>query len=112
MNSFYVLCVILLAADFFVHRHELKLADGNLIKTLEQMPSFYAVYGFVGCSLLVFGAKLMRIFLMRDEAYYDQRSDEAFYANTNQNEHNEHIETEATHKSGDDNIQHTSGEHK
>lgn len=83
MYSFYVISIVLVAVDFFIHRHELKLADGNLIKTLEQMPTFYAVYGFVGCSLLVFGAKLMRIFMMREENYYDQRDDEAFYSTPN-----------------------------
>jgi hypothetical protein len=71
MICFYVLCFLLAAADVFIHRHELKLIDGNVVKMIEQWPSFYAVFGFVGCSLLVFGAKLMRLFLMRSEHFYD-----------------------------------------
>lgn len=79
MRIFYVLSFLLVLVDFFIHRHELYLKDGNIIKMLEQFPTFYAVYGFVGCSLLVFGAQLMRLFLMKKENFYDERSDERFY---------------------------------
>ena len=38
----------------------------------EEWFGFYAIYGFVMCVGLVLVAKLMRIFLMRDEEYYDK----------------------------------------
>lgn len=67
--SFYVVCVILVALDFVIHRH--------IYLDFEKIPAFYAIYGFVACVVLVVLAKLMRLVLMRDETYYDQRADEA-----------------------------------
>lgn len=64
LKVFYVLCVLLVIADFIVHRH--------IYHSWENIPAFYAIYGFVGCSLLVFVAKWMRTFLMRKEDYYDE----------------------------------------
>lgn len=60
---FYVSLVVLLVADFFVHKH----ADFPW----EGATNFFAVYGYVSCVLLIFIAKLMRIFIKRDEKYYD-----------------------------------------
>ncbi|GAA6135764.1 hypothetical protein NBRC116188_25540 [Oceaniserpentilla sp. 4NH20-0058] len=64
LKVFYVMCVLLVIADFIVHRH--------IYHSWENIPAFYAVYGFVGCSILVFIAKWMRTFLMRGEDYYDE----------------------------------------
>lgn len=64
LKVFYVLCVLLVVADFIVHRH--------IYHSWENIPAFYAIYGFVGCSILVFIAKWMRTFLMRGEDYYDE----------------------------------------
>lgn len=64
LKVFYVLCVLLVIADFIVHRH--------IYHSWEKVPAFYAIYGFVGCSILVFVAKWMRTFLMRGEDYYDE----------------------------------------
>lgn len=64
LKVFYVICVLLVVADFIVHRH--------IYHSWENMPAFYAIYGFVGCSILVFVAKWMRTFLMRGEDYYDE----------------------------------------
>lgn len=64
LKVFYVLCALLVIADFIVHRH--------IYHSWENIPAFYAIYGFVGCSLLVFVAKWMRTFLMRKEDYYDE----------------------------------------
>ena len=64
LKVFYVICVLLVIADFIVHRH--------IYHSWENIPAFYAIYGFVGCSILVFVAKWMRTFLMRDEDYYDE----------------------------------------
>lgn len=60
----YVSCILLFILDFIVHRHLLHRWEGLL--------GFYAVYGFVGCVVLVLVAKWMRTFLMRGEEYYDQ----------------------------------------
>ena len=64
LKVFYVFCVLLVVVDFIVHRH--------IYHSWENMPAFYAIYGFVGCSILVFVAKWMRTFLMRGENYYDE----------------------------------------
>lgn len=37
----------------------------------EAWPGFYAGYGFICCVGLVLAAKVMRLFLMRREDYYD-----------------------------------------
>ena len=64
LKVFYVICVLLVLVDFIVHRH--------VYHSWENIPAFYAIYGFVGCSILVFIAKWMRTFLMRSEDYYDE----------------------------------------
>lgn len=64
LKVFYVICVLLVVADLIVHRH--------IYHSWENIPAFYAIYGFVGCSILVFIAKWMRTFLMRSEDYYDE----------------------------------------
>ena len=63
LKVFYAICVLLFAADIFVHRHT--------IHDWEQLPGFYAIFGFVAFVLLVLVAKLMRKLLMRKEDYYD-----------------------------------------
>lgn len=55
--------IVLLIMDFFVHKHP--------YFSIEEIPVFYAVYGFIGCVLLVVIAKQMRLFLKRGEDYYD-----------------------------------------
>jgi hypothetical protein len=68
MRIFYTICIVLVAADFIVHRH--------IYVSFEEIPTFYALYGFVACVVLVVIAKGMRKFVMRDENYYDKRDDE------------------------------------
>lgn len=63
LRVFYVICGLLFMADFIVHRH--------ISHDWEQLPAFYAFYGFVACVLLVLIAKLLRRLLMREEDYYD-----------------------------------------
>ncbi len=63
LRGFYAICLILLAADFVVHRH--------IYLVWEKIPVFYALYGFVACVLLVVLAKQMRKVIMRKEDYYD-----------------------------------------
>lgn len=64
LKVFYVLCGLLVIIDFIVHRH--------IYHDWENIPAFYAIYGFVGCVVLVVIAKKMRNFLMRGEDYYDE----------------------------------------
>ncbi len=63
LRVFYVICAALVLADFIVHRH--------IYTSIEKIPAFYAIYGFVACVLLVFAAKGLRNILMRKEDYYD-----------------------------------------
>lgn len=61
-------CVALFALDFFIERKTHAPREG--------IPGFYAIYGFVGCVLLVLLAKELRKVVMRDEDYYeDHRGD-------------------------------------
>ena len=64
LNGFYVVCGLLVIADFIIHRHT--------SLDLEKIPAFYAIYGFVACVLLVVLAKIMRKVVMRGENYYDE----------------------------------------
>ena len=64
LRVFYVICAILVIADFIFHRH-IGLA-------WEEIPAFYAIYGFIACVLLVLVAKEMRKVVMRKEDYYDE----------------------------------------
>ena len=63
LRVFYVICAVLLLADFVIHRH--------VYHEWEGLWGFYPAYGFVACVLLVLIAKEMRKFLMRREDYYD-----------------------------------------
>lgn len=64
LKVFYAICILLVVADFIVHRH--------IYHDWENIPAFYAVYGFVGCVVLVLIAKAMRKVLMKEEDYYDK----------------------------------------
>jgi len=63
LRVFYLLCVLLVAADFAFHRH--------VLHEWEHVWGFYCVFGFVACVVLVLTAKQMRRILMRSEDYYD-----------------------------------------
>lgn len=67
LSVFYLLCVLLVVADFVVHRH--------IYTDVEKIPTFYALYGFVACVLLVLVAKVLRVWLMRSEDYYERVED-------------------------------------
>ncbi|TKB45458.1 hypothetical protein [Thalassotalea mangrovi] len=64
LKVFYLICTLLVVADFIVHRH--------IYHDWENIPAFYAIYGFIGCVLLVLIAKAMRKVLMRGDDYYDK----------------------------------------
>ena len=56
-------CGLLFSADFIFHRHA--------VHPWEALWGFYAVFGFIACTVLILVAKEMRKFLMRKEDYYD-----------------------------------------
>lgn len=64
IRVFFVVCIVLAAVDFFYHRHYERDWEG--------LPTFYAIYGFFACVILVLVAKEMRKILMRKEDYYDE----------------------------------------
>ncbi len=59
-----VSCVVVLGLDLLHWRH------GHF--EIEEMPGFYALYGFVAYVGIVTGAKVLRFFLQRPEDYYDE----------------------------------------
>ena len=60
--TLYGTCAVLFIADFLYKK--------KTYLDIEDVPGFYAIYGFVMCALLVICARGMRLFLMRDETYY------------------------------------------
>lgn len=62
--SVYLSCLLLVVAEFFVHRH--------ISTPVERLPAFYAVYGFLALVGVVMAAKGLRRLIMRDEGYYDR----------------------------------------
>ena len=60
----YAVCAGLFLLDFVFERHTTHGWEG--------LWGFYAIYGFVGCALLVIIATQMRKVLMRDEDFYDR----------------------------------------
>ena len=63
LRIFYIVLVVLIVIDFFIHKH----ADFPW----EGMPQFFATYGFVSCVALIFIAKILRRFIKKDENHYD-----------------------------------------
>lgn len=70
LYGLYGCCAALFVLDFVIHRHT--------IHSWESLWGFYAIYGFVGCVVLVLVAKWMRTFLMRAEDYYDNEGSADF----------------------------------
>lgn len=68
-NILYVVCAVLVVADFIVHRHTML--------PLEKLPAFYPVYGFVALVTVVLLAKLLRKLVGRREDYYGNGGDDA-----------------------------------
>jgi hypothetical protein len=62
---FFGACVLLLLSEFFLDK-------SHSLFAWERWPEFYAVYGFVGCVLLVLVSKyVLRPLVMRDEDHYE-----------------------------------------
>ncbi len=62
VKGLYGLCALLFAADFIYEKHT--------TLAIEDIPGFYALYGFIMCAGLVIVARGMRTFLKRPEDYY------------------------------------------
>ena len=58
----YAICGLLVIADLIVHRHT--------YLPVEEIPAFYAFYGFAALVGVVLLAKALRRVVGRDEAYY------------------------------------------
>lgn len=63
-RGIYLACMLLVVADFLVHRH--------ISTAAERLPAFYALYGFVALVGVVMAAKGLRLLVKRDEEYYDR----------------------------------------
>lgn len=61
-----VLCIFLFAMDFVWHRH-VKVPG-------EDFYGFHAIAGFVSFTVIVLGARLLRVLIKRDESYYGEQS--------------------------------------
>lgn len=70
LHILYGCCAILFVLDFVIHRHT--------IHGWENLWGFYAIYGFVGCVVLVLVATWMRGFIMRPPDYYDDEGRAGF----------------------------------
>jgi len=64
----FVLCGILVIADLIVHRHT--------YLPVEELPAFYAFYGFAALVGVVVLAKSLRQLVGRSEDYYQQKDDD------------------------------------
>jgi hypothetical protein len=68
LRIFFTCCVLLFSIDLF------ELAGFHFKHThydVEGWVGFYGVYGFIGCTVLVLAAKVLRKIVMRGEDYYD-----------------------------------------
>ena len=62
--AFVVVLALTVAAGFLVDMHP--------HFAFESWPAFFAIYGFLACVVLVFGAKLLGLLLKRPDTYYDR----------------------------------------
>ncbi|GAB4171269.1 MAG: hypothetical protein Tsb0017_03250 [Geothermobacteraceae bacterium] len=62
--GFYVVLVLLVLPDFFMHKH-------HLFYRVEGWPGFYALFGFVSCVVIILVSKALGFWLKRREDYYD-----------------------------------------
>jgi hypothetical protein len=64
LRCFFVALAALLIVDPFIHKH------GAFY--WEEVPGFFAAYGYISCVALVLAAKVLRHLVRRDEDYYDR----------------------------------------
>ncbi len=60
----YAVCAVLALADFFYQKH------GEF--HWEEIPTSFALFGFIAGTAIVLGAKELRKVIKRDEDYYDR----------------------------------------
>ncbi len=61
---FYATLLILVAIDFFIHKHPHFSWEGII--------GFYAVYGLISCALIIAVSKILgKLWLQKGEDYYD-----------------------------------------
>ncbi|MCB1927329.1 MAG: hypothetical protein KDH17_04755 [Rhodocyclaceae bacterium] len=63
--GFIAILVLTVLAEFFVESHPHFGIDA--------LPAFNAWFGFIGCVILVFGSKLLGMWLKRPDDYYDKQ---------------------------------------
>lgn len=61
--ALYTVCALLLLAEVAYHRHT--------VHAVEELPAFYALYGFAALLFAVMAAKGLRRLVGRGEDYYD-----------------------------------------
>ena len=80
IKSFYFLCVLIILIDLIFslgwHKHA-AFAEELSLHSIETLPAFYGLYGFVACVGLVYVSKWMRDWkgkkiLMREEDYWEK----------------------------------------
>ena len=62
--AFAIVLLATVAAGFMVDMHP--------HFAFESWPAFFAIYGFLACVVMVFGAKLLGVLLKRPDTYYDR----------------------------------------
>ncbi|PLY00014.1 MAG: hypothetical protein C0623_08055 [Desulfuromonas sp.] len=62
--GFYIVLVLLVVPDFFMHKH-------TLFSSVEALPGFYALFGFIACVVIILVSKLFGLALKVKEDYYD-----------------------------------------
>ena len=62
LGAFFLAAAALVVLDFVVHR--------QVYHSWEEIPAFYAIFGFLGLSGLILASKGLRRLVMRPEDYY------------------------------------------
>ena len=65
-------CVLLVLGYAVYVWMDAEAVEEHIHYSWETWFGFYGIYGFVCCVALVLAARLLRLFLMRDEDYYDR----------------------------------------
>lgn len=65
MYLFFAFCAVLAGVDFFVHRYT--------YHSWEEIPAFYAIFGFGAYVLIVITATILRKLVMRPEDFYESK---------------------------------------
>ena len=64
--SILILCFCLFMTDFFVKRY--------FYFEIESTYNFYSIYGFIMFSIIIFGSRLLRLLLGRQENFYAKKA--------------------------------------